>query len=246
MQCSNTGQRLNVAIPQGKPKRRRPANASKVSGGHARWLSEAETEAVLMEYKEGNELVTQIAERHSVSPGTVSHAARRSGIRLRGRGRRKLVQPTAHHKQVLHLAWVTTYEVVGAKFGTSKQNVGRIVGRWRHWCGQMWGPRKKTQSQGQDLLQGLSRAGGAKPHVVSFRITDAEFAALRECCAGFGNQAESPWKLARQVLREWLNHPAGFFSYKGCFAETNAATSVRDCQRAVFACASGMKAASDK
>ncbi len=138
----NTDKRITGNLPETNTKKGQRTNWPGHRCIRGR-LSEAETEALLSDYREGTVLVRQIAERYSVSPGTVSQTAKRADFRIRGRGRRELLEPTVLHKKILSMAWISTYDIVAANFSTSKQNIGRIVNRWRAWCEKMWGRRKR-------------------------------------------------------------------------------------------------------
>lgn len=80
-----------------------------------------------------NTSVTAIAEKHGVSPSTLTVWAKKANIRLRGRGRESQRQPGARTREILELADSLTLEDVGARFGMSKQRVSRIVKRWKDW-----------------------------------------------------------------------------------------------------------------
>lgn len=77
--------------------------------------------------------VTTIAEKHGVSPSTLTVWARKAKIKLRGRGRERQRQPNAKTREILELAQTLTLEDVGKRFGMSKQRVGKIVKRWKGW-----------------------------------------------------------------------------------------------------------------
>jgi len=76
---------------------------------------------------------TNIAEKHGVSPSTLTVWAKRARIRLRGRGRQSLRQPSARTREILELAESLTLEDVGKRFGMKKQRVSKIVKRWKDW-----------------------------------------------------------------------------------------------------------------
>jgi transposase-like protein len=77
--------------------------------------------------------VTAIAEKHGVSPSTLTVWAKKAKIRLRGRGRESQRQPSARTREILELADTLTQEEVGERFGMSKQRVSRILRRWKDW-----------------------------------------------------------------------------------------------------------------
>lgn len=76
---------------------------------------------------------TVIAEKHGVSPSTLTVWAKKAKIRLRGRGRESQRQPSARTREILELADTLTLEDVGKRFGMTKQRVSRIVKRWKDW-----------------------------------------------------------------------------------------------------------------
>jgi transposase-like protein len=77
--------------------------------------------------------VTAIAEKHGVSPSTLTVWAKKAKVKLRGRGRERQRQPSARTREILELTETLTLEDVGARFGMSKQRVGKIVKRWKDW-----------------------------------------------------------------------------------------------------------------
>lgn len=76
---------------------------------------------------------TDIAVKHGVSPSTLTVWAKKARIRLRGRGRQSLRQPSARTRDILELAESLTLEDVGLRFGMKKQRVSKIVKRWKDW-----------------------------------------------------------------------------------------------------------------
>jgi transposase-like protein len=76
---------------------------------------------------------TAIAEKHGVSPSTLTVWAKKAKLRLRGRGRESQRQPSARTREILELAETLTLEDVGKRFGMTKQRVSRIVKRWKDW-----------------------------------------------------------------------------------------------------------------
>lgn len=76
---------------------------------------------------------TDIAEKHGVSPSTLTVWAKKARIKLRGRGRQSLRQPSARTREILELAESLTLEEVGLRFGMKKQRVSKIVKRWKDW-----------------------------------------------------------------------------------------------------------------
>lgn len=88
---------------------------------------------VVQDYARGDMLVSAIAAKHKVSQPTVSAWVKRAQVDLRGKGRRKSLVPSAQAKRVLELTQVMSYTQAAAALKTSKQNIGRIVGRWKGW-----------------------------------------------------------------------------------------------------------------
>lgn len=94
---------------------------------------DATVAAVLRDYQTTTMKVTEIATKHGISLPTVTAWVKRAKLALRGKGRRKKTEPDAMDKRVLDLVDVMTYERAAARLKTTKQNVGRIVKRWRAW-----------------------------------------------------------------------------------------------------------------
>jgi hypothetical protein len=75
----------------------------------------------------------EIATTANRCPATVTVWAKKAGIKLRGRGRNLLEEPTAFHKKIIDLESILTYEEVGRRMGITKQEVARIIKRWHNW-----------------------------------------------------------------------------------------------------------------
>jgi transposase len=76
---------------------------------------------------------TAIADKHGVSPSTLTVWAKKARIKLRGRGRNIQRQPSARTREILELAESLTLHAVGKRFGMKKQRVSKIVKRWKDW-----------------------------------------------------------------------------------------------------------------
>lgn len=103
----------------------------------------------LDKYKNHPEITTEtIAKDSGISTATLTVWAKRAGIPLRKRGRRRQDRPTAKQLEIVKLASVYRYDQVGKRFKMHKQSVHRIVKRWRPWAE----PRKAPFSPGDMLL----------------------------------------------------------------------------------------------
>ena len=86
---------------------------------------------VLAEYQAREKTTDEIATAHNVCPATLTVWAKKAGVPLRGRGRRRSNEPSPRNRLILALAKTLTYEQIGSRFGISKQGVWRIVKRWK-------------------------------------------------------------------------------------------------------------------
>jgi hypothetical protein len=98
--------------------------------------------AALDDYQKSDLTTEAIAKKHGVWPATLTVWAAKAKIPLRGRGRRKYSAPTPFHLKVLSLAGVLRYEQIGRKFGIEKQQVHRIVKRWKDYVNPRRAPFK--------------------------------------------------------------------------------------------------------
>jgi hypothetical protein len=97
--------------------------------------------------------------------------------RERKRGRPAISRPNQKHLEILRATRMQTYEQVGAAFGISRQRVGQIIRRWKQYS-----PVRLLRSQKNPLLEpaaGLRVKKENRVHIVSFRLTDAEFQLLQ-------------------------------------------------------------------
>lgn len=105
--------------------------------------------AALADYQKERAMTTEeISVKHDISPATLTVWAKRAGIPLRNRGRKKQDLPTPRQMEIIKLASVYTYDQVGERFGMHKQSIHRIVKRWRNWAS----PRKPPFVPGDMLL----------------------------------------------------------------------------------------------
>jgi hypothetical protein len=88
---------------------------------------------VLAEYRKRELTTEEIAAKHRISTATLTVWAKKAGLPLRKRGRRARTEPTPRQREIIMLASVCKYDVVGAQFGMCKQSVYRLVKRWGHW-----------------------------------------------------------------------------------------------------------------
>lgn len=156
--------------------------------GPRRKLTDAETDAVLALYREGEKTTAEIAGGYGIHPSFVTYAAKRAGLPLRGRGGRPRVEPSPVVQEILLEAWITAYAEAGARFNVSKQRVGQLVNRWCAWAVAQFGTRKIKPEEIKEQ-QEPCRLDPIRPHVITFRVTDSELAKL---LAEGGNRPD-PW-----------------------------------------------------
>ncbi len=101
----------------------------------------------LSDYQRKDMTTDEIAKLHKISTATLTVWAKRAGMPLRKRGRRRQDRPTDLQLQIVKLASVYKYDQVGKQFGMHKQSVHRIVKRWRSFAE----PRRAPFSPG-DML----------------------------------------------------------------------------------------------
>lgn len=95
------------------------------------------------EYRDRPEINVQaIAERHGISVATLLSWVKAQRVPGRRRGRRKLVRPTPRHKAILDRVALYSYEDVAQQLGVTKQEVGRVVKRWRAYAPPRQAPFK--------------------------------------------------------------------------------------------------------
>ena len=104
--------------------------------------------ATLADYQKREMTTEEIAAKHGISTATITVWAKKAGLTLRQRGRRRQERPTAHQMEIIKLASLYKYDQVGARFMMHKQSVHRIVKRWRNWAS----PRQAPFAPGDILL----------------------------------------------------------------------------------------------
>jgi hypothetical protein len=87
----------------------------------------------MVAYTTGQLRLSESAARAGVSPSTLSMQAKALGLPQRKRGRWKRSEPPLIHRQVIEQTRAEPYEVVGRRFGFSKQRVHQILKRWSGW-----------------------------------------------------------------------------------------------------------------
>ena len=102
----------------------------------------------LTDYQKGKMIVEEIAAKHGISTATITVWAKKAGLPLRKRGRRRQEMPTERQLNIINLASVYRYDQVGAKLGLHRQSVHRIVKRWRNWAS----PSKAPFAPGDMLI----------------------------------------------------------------------------------------------
>jgi hypothetical protein len=104
--------------------------------------------ASLADYQKSELTTEDIALKHGISSATLTVWAKKAGIPLRNRGRKKQKAPSPRQLEIIKLASVYKYDQVGARFGMHKQSIHRIVKRWRDWMQ----PRSAPFAPGDLLL----------------------------------------------------------------------------------------------
>ena len=90
--------------------------------------------AALADYQKRELTTDAIAQKHGISAATLTVWAKKAGLALRQRGRKKQDKPTPRQMEIIKLASVYKYDQVGQRFGMAKQSIHRIVKRWRSWA----------------------------------------------------------------------------------------------------------------
>jgi len=88
----------------------------------------------LTDYKDRSVTTAVIAKKHRISTATLTVWAKKAGLDLRRRGRKRQEKPTPRQMEIIKLASVYKYDEVGERMGMAKQSVHRIVKRWRNWA----------------------------------------------------------------------------------------------------------------
>lgn len=162
-------------------------------------LSRANEKYLVALYEQGQTTTHQIAARFGVSASYVTNAAKRAGLTLRHRGRRPSIEPSTDVQLMLLEAWTTRYVETAARFGTSKQNIARLVKRWKPWATAEFGPRNiGSEKSGCKSAKERARPE-ARRHVICFRISDSQMSKLQVW-------ARSPHSIARALFLRSLEH----------------------------------------
>ena len=146
--------------------------------------------SILHDYTQTDMSVEAIGKKHEASAAAVCRVAKAAGVGLRGRGRKRLTEPSARNRQILE--WVKTHPhaPVGRKFGISKQRVGDIVKRWASPTEVSSPPPVSAHADtlvvasSKPIATGPQQAvdsTGAWHSVISFRITTEEAHRVDEC-----------------------------------------------------------------
>jgi hypothetical protein len=102
----------------------------------------------LADYQKRELTTEEIGVKHGISSATLTVWAKKTGIPLRNRGRKKQERPTQRQMEIIKLASVYKYDQVGERYGMKKQSIHRIVKRWRNWAS----PRKAPFDPGDILI----------------------------------------------------------------------------------------------
>jgi hypothetical protein len=115
------------------------------------------------------------------------------------KGRPASSRPDERLLQILRATRTQTYEQVGAVFGISRQRVGQIIRRWKQYS-----PVRALRPK-KSVLRERARTMPVKKenrvHVVSFRLTDAEFQLLQLRYP----EMKSPDRAARGIVTRFLS-----------------------------------------
>jgi len=87
----------------------------------------------MLDYRDNKLTSAQIAKKYEVCPATLTNWALMMNVPLRGRGRRRQDVPTEQQRQILEYVQVHNYDRVGRMFGLCKQQIQRVVKRWKDW-----------------------------------------------------------------------------------------------------------------
>ena len=127
----------------------------------------------MVAYTTGQLRLNEIAARAGVSASTVSMQAKALGLPRRKRGRWKQSEPPLIHRQVIEQTRAEPYEVVGRRFGFSKQRVHQILKRWSGWSAS----KDSISHNGETVVVNKRHDDGAvvdNRHVVIVRVNVTE------------------------------------------------------------------------
>ena len=126
------------------------------------------------------------------------NAKPKSGLVRRKRGRPPAVVPSRRNLEIVLATQTKTYEEVGASHGLSKQRVSKIAQRWKAYLPVPTPPTRQLPPT--DVVVATAKRE-SRPHVISFRLTEAEMRPLRSRCAGM----KSLNQVAREILLKVLS-----------------------------------------
>jgi hypothetical protein len=128
-----------------------------------------ENDEPMVAYTTGHLRLSEIAARVGVSQSTLSMRAKALGLPQRKRGRWKQSEPPLIHRQVIQQTRAEPYEVVGRRFGFSKQRVHQILKRWSDWSET----KDSVSREGETVVVDKRHDKGVvvdNRHVVSVRV----------------------------------------------------------------------------
>ena len=93
------------------------------------------------------------------------------------RGRKPAASPSSFHLKILSATKDQTYGEIAAMHGVSRQRIGQIVHRWKRYLPVRTLRPKKNVLRDQAERRPVKKEN--RVHVVSFRLTNAEFQLLQ-------------------------------------------------------------------
>jgi transposase-like protein len=88
-------------------------------------------EKALRDYQSSQMTTERIAKKYRVCTASLTVWAKRAGLPLRQRGRRRMTEPNSRQRAIIEMAGILKYSAVANAFGMTKQGVYRIVRRWK-------------------------------------------------------------------------------------------------------------------
>src|ERR1035438_8695230 len=88
-------------------------------------------EKALRDYQSSQMTTERIAKKYRVCTASLTVWAKRAGLPLRQRGRRRMTEPNSRQRAIIEMAGILKYSAVANAFGITKQGVYRIVRRWK-------------------------------------------------------------------------------------------------------------------
>ena len=115
------------------------------------------------------------------------------------RGRKLAASPSSLHLKILSATKNQTYGEIAALHGVSRQRIGQIVRRWKQYLPvRTLCPKKNAPSE---PIGGPHVKKANRVHVVSFRLTDAEFQLLQRRYP----ETKSADRAARGIVTKFLS-----------------------------------------